>query len=471
MIRGVLCVDVGTSSMKGGVLDSKGVLISWGRVGLLDRPGADLGAWNPLLWRNAFVDLCRRVLSGGSPEPDNAVAPDSESPGTIDVIGVTISGNGPTLIPLDATGDPTGSAILWLEHQSRKIETEPSFFLPGATWFSREYPEAYERTEHFLTCPGFLNMFLTGLRAAAVPSDEFAPFYWSQDGIRAYGLTEDRFPPLVKMGERVGTVRQEAASATGIGVGTPVFAGGADFLAALIGTGAVLPGRTCDRAGTSEGINYCSRKPLGDPRLRTLPHAIPGLYNAAGILESSGRIFEWYRRITGQQAVPYDEMLIRIAVLPHTADRPRFYPSLHSGATLRFAGGALTRLEADHGPAELGRAVVEAIGFGIKECVQVMGDNGCEITGLRVSGGQARSTVWNRMKANITGVPILVPAVVDSELIGDACCAYTGLGEFTNLSEGAERMVRIVEEYEPDREEFTLFDESYRQYKQDHPEP
>ncbi len=233
---------------------------------------------------------------------------------------------------------------------------------------------------------------------------------------------------------------------------------------ALLGTATVEPGRTCDRAGTSEGINHCAKTAVSSSRLRTLPHVIPGLYNVAGILSSPGRIFEWFRRISGQQQISYDKMLEAIIDLPHGGKRPLFLPSLYVGATYEFTDAIFMNLEPDHDAPNLGRAIVESIGFSIRSLVETLEREGCRIEELRASGGQARNNRWNKMKADITGVSICVPAVIDAELTGNAVVALTGEREFTDPVEGAEALFRMEHRFEPDKQEHEAFAEEYQRF-------
>jgi hypothetical protein len=69
-----------------------------------------------------------------------------------------------------------------------------------------------------------------------------------------------------------GWIKKNAAS-IGLPSGVPVFDSGPDFIAALVGTATLFPGRLCDRAGSSEGLNLCSpkflrRRALGQCRRR-----------------------------------------------------------------------------------------------------------------------------------------------------------------------------------------------------------
>ena len=383
-----------------------------------------------------------------------------------EISAIAVSGNGPTLVPVDRAGVPVGPALLWADSKSERISGEPSFFLPKANWLKIHREELYRGTDRFLTCPDFITYTITGEQTAAIPSEEFGPYLWAPDSIRRYELEEGMFPPFVHTGELIGRVTSHAAGRFGLPVDVPVYAGGSDFLMALLGTGAVQPGRTCDRAGTSEGINYCSDVLVQSDRLRSLPHVISGMFNIAGILSSTGRIFEWFREISGQRRRPYEQMLGEIHALDHEASRPVFLPSVHAGSTWEFRGAAFVALEPEHGVREMGRSVVESIGFAIRDLVDTLEENGCPIDVIRVSGGQARSAIWNQMKADITGKEIWVPRVVDAELVGNAAAALMGLGRFPTLQEASEALVGFQEVYIPNGEETSRHDVAYKKFKE-----
>ena len=59
---------------------------------------------------------------------------------------------------------------------------------------------------------------------------------------------------------------------------------------------------------------------------------------------------------------------------------------------------------------------------------------------MRVAGGQAKSALWNQMKADITGMKISVPSCPDAELLGDAAFAFTALKVFSSLTCASESL-------------------------------
>jgi xylulokinase len=442
----VLCVDIGTSSIKAGVVDGRGSLLWWHREAFGSQANQTFGDWHAERWVKALQSLFGRIDRH------------------LEIGAVVISGNGPTLVPVGVDGRPVAPVLHWIDTREERVAGQASFFLPKARWFMKHCPEAYEATSRFLSCPDFINRELTGESVSVLPSLDFIKYHWDPDAISAYGLDSGLFPDHIMTGDRIGEVSKAASSRYGIPAKIPVFAGGSDFLMAILGTAAIRNGRTCDRAGTSEGINHCSNVPVESRRLRTLPHAIEGLYNVAGILSSTGRIFEWFRRIAGLDGKAYDQMLCEIVEIGHTRAKPIFLPSLHTGATWEFGGAAFMHLEPEHGATEMGRAVVESIGFAVRDLVETLEENGCTIEELRVSGGQARSGVWNQMKSDITGKPVCVPLIADAELTGNAAAAMTGLGHYQSLSAASEDLVSFASIYEPRAAEHRQFSESYGEF-------
>jgi xylulokinase len=460
----VLVFDIGTSALKGGIINRKGELLE-----------------------KAEVPLC--LMEGSHPlhhEADTRswISSLIEVSGTLSVSGkraveaVVVSGNGPTLVPVGDDGEPLDYAMTWMDR--RGVEeagiiaeatgdyVDPTFFLPKAFWVFRNKPEVYEKARYFFGCPEFLDYYLTGNACTIFPSDQFARYIWTEDIIRELGMAPQKFPPFIKPGQGLGKVRSEAGKVLGIPSKTPVFAGGPDFIMTLLGTATVAPGRACDRAGTSEGINLCSRTPLEDRRLMCLPHIIEGFHNISGIISTSGKALEWYKDISGRGELGYESMLGEAGGVPAGSRGLIFLPYLAGERAPLwdpYARGSFIGLTAKHGSNEITRAVIESIGYAIRDVIEVMEENGLIIEELRVTGGQAKSPLWNQVKADITGKKILVADVKDSELIGDACVGLYALGEYDSLADASERIVKIETEYSPQKSVRKLYDELFSLYR------
>jgi len=442
----VLVIDIGTSSVKAAVMTGDGRVLSHGRRRIMG-PSEASASFGAERWTEALGHTIPYIAS------------------QYRVDAVVISGNGPTVVAVDGNGNVIDRPLLWLDRRSVDAGDTDSFYLPKIAWFDQHGPGA-EEVRWYLPFPEYLLYLLTGEAVAITPSDEFSRYIWTDREAARYGIDSGLLPPFVPIGTVIGRVTAEAAGWTSLAEGIPVIAGGSDFLMSLLGTNTLRPGCTCDRAGTSEGINHCSSDRVQHPGLRTLPHVIPGLYNVAGILSSTGQLFEWFREISGQGSRDYGQMMLEILNVPDDADIPWFFPSVHRGAAWEFQKGMFIGLGAEHDSAAMGRAVVLSIGFAVRETLEILGDAGAQVKQLNACGGQAKNGLWTQMKSDIVGVPISVPEVADAELTGNLCAGLVGLGEAGDLREAADGVVRTLHLFEPDPARHSLLGEQYHHYRE-----
>lgn len=443
----ILAVDVGTSSIKGAIISPEGYAFSYHKVHLAAENDEYVGEGYAGSWKAGFIEIASVLLRK-------------------DISAVVISGNGPTVVPVGRDGTLLYRPLMWMEKDNSPVAGTSSFYLPKVNWFKHNHRKLYDKTEYFLTTSSYLTWLLTGENTIVSAHKGFNRYIWEKDDIELYDLDSCKFPSLAPMGEVLGKVSKLGNSLTGLPTGTPVVGGGVDFMVSLIGTNVLKPGRTCDRAGTSEGINFCSTIPVSDKRLRTLPHAVEGYFNVSGILSSTGSLFEWYRRITGQENYTYLETLSAINRVPSGSGTPIFFPGLKDGGLWEFSNAMAVGLESYQGRNELGRAVMESIGFAVRRAIDLFEENSCHVEELRVSGGQGKNVIWNQMKADITGCSIVVPEVEDAELLGGACLASASLGRFENFKEAAEKLVRTKKVFYPREKEYRIYEEAYQRYKQ-----
>jgi len=83
---------------------------------------------------------------------------------------------------------------------------------------------------------------------------ELAARRWSDELIDAAGLKRSMLAPLVQSGTAVGAVTADAATQTGLPVGTVVGAGGQDHVCAALALDVTEPGMLLDSIGTAEAF-------------------------------------------------------------------------------------------------------------------------------------------------------------------------------------------------------------------------
>jgi xylulokinase len=438
----ILCADIGSSALKAACIDVDGHTFGFAR----EPYGAATVAAED--WESALARALERIFSR-----NDAGRPDA----------ICISGNGPTLTPLARDGE-TLVPLYWYQGPQGSAESRGeaggrSFFLPHVERFRQERPADYARTALLLPPQEWLSWRL-GAEAAVVLPAAYEPYYWDNAQCAALGIEVGLFPPFVAPGTVIGRVSREAARRLAnlaggperLSAGTPIVAGGVDFIMALIGAGTVEPGMVCDRAGTSEGINLCAafpgmeEPPKFPPEIRTLPHASPGLWNLSVIIPVSGLLFEQYRAVTGQENRSYEDTL---AGLIPQGPLPDLCPP---GCGAEPFSGAL----------EFGQAVLATLGFTVRAAAETLGRQGFPVREMRLSGGQSKNRRWNQLKADLAGIPLLVPEQPDCELAGDAVLGAIALGEAADLREGIRRIVRIKEMVDPNPRTAAAYAEGFQ---------
>jgi len=447
-----LTFDIGTSSVKGALIgeDGRASRVERAPVGLYRGEGESAWEAEPSEWWKALAECSLRLVRR------------NEGP----IRAVAVSGNGPTLVPADSSGNPVGRAISWMDRRARDqadrisavlgFPLDPSFYLPKALWFLEHREAEFRRTARFFSCPEWAAFRLCGEACTYLADPYYERYTWGGPAASELGLDASRFPPYAAPGRVLGKVLPEAARDTGIPEGTPVVTAFPDFLASLLGSGAVEPGIACDRAGTSEAFNLCSDAPCADWSFLSLPHAVPGLWNISGGLSTSGKALEWYARAAGFPAdeEPPARKVFRAAETSVPGARNLLFLPFLAGERAplwrRDLRGAFLGLSVDHGPGDLARAVAESIGFGLRLTSQGLAERGHVARLVRVSGNPARNAFLTRLKADILGLPVEVPELPDCELSGDAAACAAALGDSADLKEAAARLVRVESRFEPD---------------------
>lgn len=441
--RTVLSIDIGTSTVKCGVIDSQGTLCSGYRAAAEVSAAADPAS----AWEAQLLEALSHIAS----EMDGVEA-------------VSVCGNGPTMIPVGADGSPCGATVAWNHPEAQPVEGTRSLFLPAA---SAALKTASKDVRLLSGCPEYLTGRITGEWFTFLPSDDFTPYIWEREEAEAYGIPFELFPPMKKIGEPAGQVSKEFSSLSGIPQGIPVFAGGPDYLLALLGTAVTVPGRICDRAGTSEALNLCIEKTesstAAEHALRVLPHCIEGLCSAASLLPVSGMHFLSFLRSAqkaGASAKQISRDMLQINWLDDSYEQA-ILKAFHASASPRLSEEQVLSFYSGDDWAAAGRVFSEAAAYSIRRGFEKFVRAGLNTDVLRVTGGQSFNDQWNQLKADVLSIPLEVPMIADAELLGCAAVSLTALGRFSSFQEASERLYAPGRIIEPDKRRADLFSERF----------
>ncbi|MBV9578432.1 MAG: hypothetical protein JO057_07580, partial [Chloroflexi bacterium] len=324
-----------------------------------------------------------------------------------------------------------------------------------AAWFTRSRTDALRRTRWLLGCPDYLTSRLICAPAAllSVTDAELA----------AGELDGQYFPAAWTPGAVIGSIGPDAAQDTRLPVGTPVVGGHVDGLLGVLGSGVQTPGEACVNCGTSATFTVVSQPPLGYPMF--------DLY-VTGTAANSGAALDWFIHNLADPHCTYADLFDLASGVAPGSDGLVFLPNLAGdrGASHdAYARGAWVGLSLAHSRAHLFRALLEGVGFSFRGMQDWLAASDAPVREVRCVGGQARSDLWNQIKADILDRPVLVPQVVEAVALGAAILAAVGIGAYGSLPEAVARMVRIDQRFEPDPSRVAAYAQFYATYQSLYP--
>jgi autoinducer 2 (AI-2) kinase len=356
-------------------------------------------------------------------------------------------------------------------------------------WIQRHEPELFARTAHLTMLSDWVLYRLSG-RFVTEPScgsssDMFdlAAGTWSPEIIGWSGLPASAFPEVVASGQRIGEVTREAATATGLAVGTPVVAGGGDTQLGLVGIGVVEPGRVTVVGGSFWQTTVTTSRPLIDPeaRLRTLCHAVPGQWMTEGIGFYHGIVMRWFRdafcdyekQLAFERRVdPYVVMEEAAATVPAGSNGLiPIFSNLMDSKRWVHASPSFLQFDVDDptrtGRAACIRAIEEEAAYTARGHLLVIE----ELTGERpdevvFTGGASKGRLWPQIVADVLGVRVRVPVVKESTALAAAMFAGLGVGIYRTLDEVVDAVVRFERDVDPDLSVHDGYRERYLQWRE-----
>lgn len=419
------------------------------------------------------------------------------------VCAVCLTTQGETLIPVDEAGGVLHNALVWLDSRAQvqaaricaKIDEDALYAATGVgemngavplaklLWFREEHPEIYQKTYKFLLLEDFLLHRLTGrfvtersLLTSTAYFDLRTDEYW-HEALDVLDLDENKLPEILDCGAKVGTIRPETARVLGLTDQVCVLAGAMDQVAAGLG-GGLQPGAVTATVGTA--MVMTSLMPSGAP----LPEIRLPVYRGAGRGErlllnqgsTAGAVFTWFKeRFCREEAARcavsggnvYDRLCAEASEVSPGANGVTLLPYF-AGCIQPYAAadakGAFLGLTLTTTRAELTRAVLESVGYMLRENLDILRELGIQVHQMTFFGGGSKNARWNQILADITGVELLLLEQSECGSVGAAMLAAVRLGWYENL-EQAQLQNPVRARILPDETKVAAYDASYERYK------
>ena len=380
----------------------------------------------------------------------------------MEVLAVCGVGQGPTLTVTDEAALPLRPAITW---QDRRPGDGGFGLLPRMAWLAREDPDAAAQARWLMPSWDALGLWLSGEAATAVQGHE-TPLAAGE--LEAIGVRPAQVPEPLPFGTPLGLLRAEVAAQLGLRTRIPVVAGVNDGTASMLGAGLVAAGDAVDTGGASGGLAVLADRAIELPGMFSAPAPLPGRWVVGGAMSALGASVDWLRDSVLRDEVSAEALLAEAASVPSGAGGLLFLPYLAGERAPLFdeaARGAFVGLTLAHGRAELVRAVLEGAAFAMRSVAEPLAAAGVPIHELRLAGRRSPGDAWARIKADVLGVPVAIPSLGESAVLGAAILAAAGVGAVPSLEAGVMAMTSVATRIEPDAEAHARYDALYSVYR------
>jgi xylulokinase len=425
-----------------------------------------------------------------------------------DIAAISFTNMRSTFIPVDKDGNYLSHIFIWQDIRGNEVipwmhevlaqngMTEldlynitgfPISAVPPSSkiyWFKKHFPELYAKTHKFVTPQAML------LRAYGVGGDwcdddtdanwwqicDADSFEYRADIAEMFGVDVAKYPTNYKPATKMGEVTPAVAALTGLLPGTPIIMGSGDQQCGAIGVGNAEEGLASICLGTAGLCIGYSAEPIRHPEgaNHILGHPGTGRWQMEGHASAAASAFRWVARTVCQfeQTTAelvgmdvYDLLTKAAANSPAGAKGAIFIPWLAGAACPyydAYARAAFVGMTFSHTKSDLIRAAMEGIAFEMRDMLEALKLGGLKpFEYYRVTGGAARSPLWNQIQADIYNGPVETVDVSEATAMGAGMLAALGVGIYSDIHDAIKNMVHVTGRYEPNPENVGIYDEIF----------
>lgn len=479
----VLGLDLGTSSLKGLLVNKQGEVIETASASYaLSHPKSGYSEQNPQDWLLACDEVIERLSK-------------SVSDFTERLAGISFSGQMHSLVLLDEQHEVLRPAILWndvrndLECQrinqdfgkeivkiTKNIARE-GFTLPKILWVQEHEPDIWAQVRQVLLPKDYLRWYLTGQfnmdysDAAGTLLLDIEQKEWSQEVCTKFGIASSLLPELVASTQVVGELKADLKAHYGFEQNVQIIAGGADNACAAVGAGILDSTIGMASIGTS-GVFLAYEDSVHDNYngdLHLFNHAADDAHYSMGVTLAAGHSLNWFKS-TFMADESFDEVLANLDQIPIGSDGLLFSPYIVGERTPysdSFIRGSFIGIDTNHTRDHFARSVVEGITFSLKDSQTLMEKVANKQFSKIVSvGGGAHNKTWLQIQADIFGANITTLTADQGPGLGAAMLAAMGLNWFASMEACRDVFVEYTEEITPIAENVQQYEAYYALYQQ-----
>ena len=400
---------------------------------------------------------------------------------------IAFTGQAESLVVLGADGKPLMNAISWMDERSTEeckiLEKQfnheiceavtgqmavlPTWPATKILWLQRNQPAIYNAAATYMLLKDYVVFYLTGEKKCDMSIATFSFYfdiykkcYW-EAMLDAIGVKMEQLPELVEPCSVAGTLKPDLVPA--IAPGTAVNVGTLDHFAGMIGTGNIAPGGVTLSTGTGMAMAVMAEEPVPQNTGIAMHYGfLPDTHVMLPVVESGGVSLEWFRR-SCMKNITYDEMNATLA--RRERNDLLFLPYLVGTSAPEFdaeAKGVFWGLRQEHDCIDMAGSIMEGVGYVLQKNLQHIHKNGIQLQNIIATGGGAKSPIWCQLYADITGLPVRIPAEKEAACLGAAMIAAVADGKYADFAVASKELVSFSKEYTPNPCEH--FERKYRRF-------
>ncbi|MCD6593186.1 hypothetical protein J7L00_03785 [Candidatus Bathyarchaeota archaeon] len=421
----------------------------------------------------------------------------------VNVISLSFSSQGGTLIPLDEHGKPVCNAITWMDRRAHRENSilkerfgEDFFYLKTGWrllgclpllqiyWLKKNKPDLFKKIRKFAFVGDYIAYEFSGEWVIDPPSAAITMLYnirdgvWDEELLEIVDISEDQLPKIRDSGEKIGFVSQQVRKELNLhGDEIIVSNGGHDQYCASLGAGCLNEGDLLLSGGTAWVLLLTSSRLIFDTRTYISPgrHVIRNKWGLLSSISAAGAGVNWLKdllsHLSGEEFTEkrFFEILEEEArEIPPGCEGIFFTPHFTgSGAPFweKSLRASILGLSLHHKAAHIFRALMEGIGFEVLLNMECFERLGVKIKSVNMIGGASRSRIWPQILSNIINHTISIPMIREAACVGAAILAGRGGGVFKSYEEGVKNLITEISHVHPVEAESKKYQEIFHSYQ------
>lgn len=442
MEKYILCIDIGTSSVKTAVFNCNGEIVGISSKEYKTYFGED-GAveQDPFDWWESIKYNIKNISEVVDMKKICAIGVDSHST---------------SMIPVSSNGEVLHNSLIWMDKRAKKQKkwidenvknlseitgnkNDVSNLSPKILWFKENCEDLYKKTYKILNATGYIVYKFTNKFTCNISECGLSQLYdinkkeWSDELFASHKIEKNLMPSIFECSGIVGSITKETAKELGLNENISVVAGSMDVVACGLGCGVVGSGDSFITGGTATALGVCLDKQVLNQDFHIHPNIVPNTFLRVAGVDFGGGNFRWFRdkfMTEIDDKFVYEEMNKMVDSVPAGSDKLLFLPTTVGQRCPQWDSsmrGVFLGISPTHGKEHFIRAIMEGNAFSVKELIEIQELEEQKVKKVVIAGGIAKSEQWMQIFADVLGKNINISNYDEAALLGNMLNTAMGL--------------------------------------------